>query len=113
MTAAANERTGVPNPSADVLAVELTRVRRALTARFGTEVGQEAAADVAAWAWQHLDEVVAARNPGGLLYRVGQSKARAHRRWASRRSRFDGTPIPGGSDGLTVEESYRGALGCD
>jgi DNA-directed RNA polymerase specialized sigma24 family protein len=88
VTAAANQRTD------RVAAIDghLTRVRRALVARYGTDVGNDVAADVTSWAWEHLDEVVAAANPAGLLFRVGQSKARPYHRWLRRRSRLELLP---------------------
>lgn len=67
-----------------VLDETLARIRRALVARYGTETGIEAAADVAEWALANADQLAGAVNPGGLLYRVGQSKARRYRRWSSR-----------------------------
>jgi len=56
------------------------RLLRALRARYGVEVGTEASADMWAWAWQHRCDVAAAKNPRGLLFRVGQSVARPHLR---------------------------------
>lgn len=50
-------------------------------ARYGGEAGAEAAADVAEWAVAHAEELDAAANPAGLLYRVGQSKVRRYQRW--------------------------------
>jgi DNA-directed RNA polymerase specialized sigma24 family protein len=56
------------------------RVRRALTAAFGSDAGREAAADAFAYAWQHWDRIRTMKNPGGFLYRVGHNLARnAHR----------------------------------
>src|SRR4051794_6548884 len=57
------------------------RLRRVTCARFGLEVGGEAAADALAWAWEHWDEVQVMDNPGGYLYRVAQSKVRRYHRW--------------------------------
>lgn len=51
------------------------RLRRALVAGFGAEVGREAAADALAWAWQNWDRVVGLENPAGYLYRVGRTLA--------------------------------------
>lgn len=76
----------------ELVADHLRRVRRALIARFGGEIGAEAAADATAWAWAHADEVMAARNPAGLLFRVGQSKARPHHRWADRKAPVELVP---------------------
>jgi DNA-directed RNA polymerase specialized sigma24 family protein len=64
-----------------LLAVEGLRVRRALRARFGAELGTEAWADVVAWAWEHRDEVVSMTNPAGYLFRVGQSAVKVYTRW--------------------------------
>jgi DNA-directed RNA polymerase specialized sigma24 family protein len=55
------------------------RVRRALVAAYGIEVGSEAAADAAAYAWEHWEKVQTMENPAGHLYRVGQSAARKYR----------------------------------
>jgi DNA-directed RNA polymerase specialized sigma24 family protein len=55
------------------------RLRRALVAAYGTEVGVEAAADAVAWAWEHREELTRMTNPAGYLYRVGQSAARRYR----------------------------------
>ena len=52
------------------------KLRRALVARYGPEIGREATADAMAYAWEHWDRVSAMDNPGGYLYRVGQSKSR-------------------------------------
>ncbi len=51
-------------------------VRRALVARYGVEVGTDAAADATAWAWEHRDRVESMDNPAGYLIRVGQTAAR-------------------------------------
>ncbi len=56
------------------------RLRRALVARFGVEMGTEAFADAMAWAWEHRDRLKTMTNPVGYLYRVGQSSASAQRR---------------------------------
>jgi RNA polymerase sigma factor (sigma-70 family) len=64
----------------------LVRVRRAAVARFGAEVGGEVAAEARAWAWANRDQVLGADNPAGLLFRVAQSRARTHHRWAARRA---------------------------
>jgi RNA polymerase sigma-70 factor (ECF subfamily) len=57
------------------------RLRRALVARYGPDVGVEAAADAIAYAWQHWDRVSDMDNAVGYLYRVAQTTARRHRRW--------------------------------
>ena len=47
-------------------------VRFALCARFGFEVGREAAAEAFAHAWEHWDRIGVMDNPAGYVYRVGQ-----------------------------------------
>jgi RNA polymerase sigma factor (sigma-70 family) len=81
--------TGEAGPATSfdqLVADHLVRVRRAAVARYGLEVGTEVAADARAWAWANRDEVLAADNPAGLLFRVAQSRARSHHRWAARRA---------------------------
>lgn len=55
-----------------VSGVEL-RLRQALTAAFGPDVGRDASAEALAYAWEHWDRVRAMDNPVGYLYRVGQT----------------------------------------
>lgn len=56
-------------------------LERALVARYGLEIGREAAADAIAYAVEHWSDVAEMANPVGYLYRVGQSSARRHLRW--------------------------------
>ena len=56
------------------------RLSYALAAAYGIEVGRESTADALAYAWEHWDAVRDMANPGGYLYRVGQSSARRYRR---------------------------------
>jgi DNA-directed RNA polymerase specialized sigma24 family protein len=53
-----------------------SRLRHALTAAFGFEIGREAAAEALAYGWEHWDKVNGMTNPVGYLYTVGRSKAR-------------------------------------
>jgi RNA polymerase sigma-70 factor (ECF subfamily) len=55
------------------------RLRRALIAASGPEVGRECTADALVYAWRHWDRVSAMDNPAGYLYRVGRSAARKYR----------------------------------
>jgi RNA polymerase sigma factor (sigma-70 family) len=64
------------------IAAAQPRLRRAFVARFGVEHGNDVTADVLAYAWEHWETLASAANPVGLLYRVGQSRARRYRRWA-------------------------------
>jgi hypothetical protein len=52
-----------------ILARDLDRMRRAMVARFGAEIGREATADAVAWAWAHAEELAAATNPDRTLWR--------------------------------------------
>ena len=56
------------------------RLRHALVASCGVEVGREAAADALEYAWSHWDRVEAMDHPVAYLYRVGRSAARRYRR---------------------------------
>jgi RNA polymerase sigma factor (sigma-70 family) len=58
------------------------RLRRALVAWYGVEVGPEATADALAFAWERWESVEAMANPVGYLFRVGQSRSRRYRRRA-------------------------------
>lgn len=64
----------------ELLSAVRAAVERALVARYGTEVGREAAADALAWSVEHHHMLAAMANPNGYLYRVGQSAARRHLR---------------------------------
>jgi DNA-directed RNA polymerase specialized sigma24 family protein len=70
----------------------LVRVERALIARFGAEIGAEVAADTREWAWANRDVLTDAANPGGWLFRVGQSRARVHTRWFGQRAPIELLP---------------------
>jgi RNA polymerase sigma factor (sigma-70 family) len=52
------------------------KLRRALTASFGSQLGKEAAADALAYAWEHWGVVSAKDNPLGYVYGVGRNIAR-------------------------------------
>ncbi|GMQ99048.1 MAG: hypothetical protein BMS9Abin17_1593 [Acidimicrobiia bacterium] len=52
------------------------RVRSALTAAFGIEIGREATADALAYAWENWARVSEMNNPGAYLFVVGRDKAR-------------------------------------
>lgn len=58
------------------------RLRHALTASFGSQLGKEATADALAHAWEHWDRISMKDNPVGYVYGVGRNKAR---RMAGRR----------------------------
>jgi RNA polymerase sigma-70 factor (ECF subfamily) len=56
------------------------RLRYALTAALGQELGHEAAAEALAYGWEHWDRVRGLANPAGYLYRVGRRSVRFGRR---------------------------------
>jgi DNA-directed RNA polymerase specialized sigma24 family protein len=62
------------------------RLRQAMAAKYGPEIGLEAADEAVAWAIAHPDRVVGLDHPLAYLYRVAQSKARPSLRWVSRRA---------------------------
>jgi DNA-directed RNA polymerase specialized sigma24 family protein len=66
--------------TSDVLVGLEPRLRRALVARYGIDLGSEVAADAIAWGVEHPDRLAEMQNPIGYLYRVGQSAARRHLR---------------------------------
>jgi DNA-directed RNA polymerase specialized sigma24 family protein len=51
-------------------------LRRAHFAALGIERGREATAEALAWAWEHWHRIEKLKNPGGFLFRVGQSRTR-------------------------------------
>jgi RNA polymerase sigma-70 factor (ECF subfamily) len=56
------------------------RLRYALAAALGQELGREAAADAMVYGWEHWDRVRGLANPAGYLYRVGRRSVRFDRR---------------------------------
>jgi DNA-directed RNA polymerase specialized sigma24 family protein len=55
------------------------RLVRALAGSRGMADAADAAAEALAWAFEHWDSVRDMENPGGYLYRVGQSRTRSRR----------------------------------
>jgi RNA polymerase sigma factor (sigma-70 family) len=85
------------------------RLRPAFVARYGLDVGLEVTSEVMAWAWANQDELAAATNPAGLLYRVGQSRSRQYLRWRRDQVRFPAEPAVE-RDGRWVEPGLARAL---
>jgi RNA polymerase sigma-70 factor (ECF subfamily) len=90
----------------DFVSVVEPRLRRALSAAFGSELGREATAEALAYGWQHWDRIGGMENPAGYLFRVGQGKAR---RMRSRPSAID--QVSTGSADPWVEPGLAPALG--
>ncbi len=59
------------------------KLRQAMVARFGLEVGREATADAMAYSFEHWDSLSLIENPVGYLFRVGQTSARKQFRWSN------------------------------
>lgn len=76
-------------PFEELAAGLVPRLTRAFAAAYGIERGQEALAEALAWASEHVDELLAMDNPGGYLYRVGQSRSRPRPQVESRVGRAD------------------------
>lgn len=55
------------------------KLRPALIARYGGELGRDATAEALAYGWQHWDRVAEMDNPVGYLYRVGERWGRRQR----------------------------------
>lgn len=56
------------------------KLRGALIASLGSEVGREATAEALAYGWEQWDRVSGLENPIGYLYRVGRNRgSRLHR----------------------------------
>lgn len=51
------------------------RVRHALVAGFGVEVGREAAEEALVYAWEHWENISRMENPAGYVFRVGHRLA--------------------------------------
>lgn len=81
------------------------RLRRALTAVFGAEVGRDAAAEALAYGWEHWDRVEGMANPAGYLYRVGRDRGR---RMAPRN--LVGHVAPSSDREVWVEPRLKGAM---
>lgn len=80
------------------------RVRRALVAAFGVDIGSESAAEALAFGWENWERVGQMPNPAGYLFGVGRNKARRRR---SRRVAF---PVPPVGHEFEVEPGIPEAL---
>jgi RNA polymerase sigma-70 factor (ECF subfamily) len=55
-----------------------SRLRAALVAAYGPDVGADAAAEALAYGFERWEDLAEMENPAGYLYRVGQTEARRH-----------------------------------
>ena len=58
------------------------KLRHALTASFGPQLGRDAAVDALSHAWEHWERIQVMENPVGYVYGVARNKAKraSHRR---------------------------------
>jgi len=56
------------------------KLRHALVAALGQQLGTEAASIALAYGWEHRDRLRAMENPTGYLYRVGRTRVHSRRR---------------------------------
>jgi DNA-directed RNA polymerase specialized sigma24 family protein len=80
------------------------RLKRALVAAFGVEIGIEATRDALAIGWERWDQIREKPNPAGYLFGVGRNRAR---RRVVRRAAF---PVPPSAREPWVEPALPGAL---
>lgn len=83
------------------------RIRHALSAGFGIEVGRDAAEEALVYAWQHWDRVGGMANPAGYVYRVGHRIAQKMAKAERRSVLFPETEVP---NQIRVEPGLRAAL---
>ena len=80
------------------------RLRRALVARYGIDIGVEATSDAMAYAWEHWQRLSTMTNPTGYLWRVAQSSVRRQHRW-SRRPTYPAEVAPPLEGGPSLPEA--------
>ena len=65
---------------------EQPKLRQALIARHGLDLGEQAVAAAMAWAWEHQDRLVGVTGMRAYLFRVAQSSMRRSWVWSKRNS---------------------------
>jgi DNA-directed RNA polymerase specialized sigma24 family protein len=80
------------------------RLKRALVARYGIDVGQEAAATALVEGWRRWDRVAGMANPVGYLYTIGRNYGRRARVTAPR------FPVPPADQTPWIEPGLPAAL---
>ncbi len=84
------------------------RVRHALVAGFGVEVGRDAAQEAMVYAWQHWDRVSDMGNPAGYVYRVGHRIAQKMTQRQNRPVVFPAAPAE--PNPVSIKPALPGAL---
>lgn len=64
----------------DLFALAEPKLRHALVAALGQQLGVEATSIALAWGWEHRDRLRDMENPVGYLYRVGRTRIQPRRR---------------------------------
>ncbi|WP_395726179.1 sigma factor-like helix-turn-helix DNA-binding protein [Nakamurella sp.] len=86
---------------AEFVAAAEPRLRLALGAAFGFDMGEDATAEALAFAWEHWERVAACANPIGYVFAAGRNWARDRiRRRAPRLPAVAPTEIPWVEPGL-------------
>lgn len=62
------------------------KLRQALIAKYGLDLGEQAVAAAMAWAWEHQDRLVGLTGMRAYLFRVAQSSMRRSWVWSKRNS---------------------------
>lgn len=86
----------------------LDQLRRALVARYGPDLGQEAHAEAAAYAVANWGRISGMEHPVRYLYRVGQSRLRRH--FPTRQPAFATPPPRHAEPGAWIEPELANAL---
>jgi RNA polymerase sigma factor (sigma-70 family) len=60
----------------DFVAESEARLRQALSATLGTQVGRDATADALSYAWENWERIGSMDNPAGYVYTVGRDRGR-------------------------------------
>ena len=71
-----------------------SKLRHALIAACGGEVGGEVAQEVLAYGWEHWERLQSMENPVGYLYVMGRNLSRRRRRTGPVSLRFPSTGLP-------------------
>jgi DNA-directed RNA polymerase specialized sigma24 family protein len=90
------------------------RVKQALIASWGGELGRDASAEALSYAWLHWSRIRQMDNPSGYVYQVGRNWARRAVRRQARRSRSEAAAAWGAvtSEMPLVEPGLVPALGA-
>jgi RNA polymerase sigma factor (sigma-70 family) len=77
---------GLGKDAFEAALAEQPKLRQALIARYGLDLGEQAVAAAMAWAWEHRDRLVGMTGLRAYLFRVAQSSMRRSWVWSKRNS---------------------------